>query len=78
MKDKIVLLGGKGHLMINGVDHQVSVVISPIGELTFLITSLKTGLQTDYFMMDAISAFDLHEAQNAFYKGEFEAEMMDE
>lgn len=77
MKDKIVLLGGPGHLLIENVRHQVAVAFSPIGELSFMITNLETGLQREYLMIDAVSALDLNEAQNAFYRGDFEAEMVD-
>lgn len=77
MKDKIVLLGGPGHLLIENVRHQVAVSFSPIGELSFMITNLETGLQREYLMIDAVSALDLNEAQNAFYRGDFESEMVD-
>ena len=48
-----------------------------IGELSFMITNLETGLQREYLMIDAVSALDLNELQNAFYRGDFEAEMVD-
>jgi hypothetical protein len=77
-KDKIVLLGGYGDHSIEGVPHQISVVISPIGELSFGLTNLQTGMQVAYFMVDAVAAVDLNDAQNSFYRGEFEAEMFEE
>lgn len=78
MDDKIVLLGGSGHLTVDGVRFQVAVIFSPIGELTFTITNLETGLQSAYLSIDAVSAVDLNDAQNAFYRGEFESEMRHE
>jgi hypothetical protein len=72
MKDKIISLG---QYSSEGDIWQVAVVISPIGELTFIKSCLEKGLQ-ESFLLDAVAAVDLNDAQNAFYKGEFEEEMM--
>lgn len=75
MTDKIVLLNGDGKLWIDSVRHQAAVIISPIGEITLSVTNLRTGLQTSILTLDAVAAYDLNQAQNAFYRGEFEGEM---
>jgi precorrin-6B methylase 2 len=74
-KDKVILLGGK--FSIDGVPHQATAILSPIGELVIAIINLETGTQTSNVILDAVAAFDLHEAQLAFYRGDFEEEMTD-
>lgn len=56
--------------------HQATVILSPIGELVFAIINLETGTQNSNLVLDAVAAFDLHEAQAAFYRGEFEEERL--
>jgi precorrin-6B methylase 2 len=75
MKDKAILLGGKFN--IDGVPHQSTVILSPIGELVIAVINLETGTQISNVILDAVAAFELHEAQLAFYRGDFEEEMTD-
>ena len=71
MINKMVSLG---KISEDGDTWEIGAIISPIGELTIIKTCLAKGKQ-ERFAIDAVSAVNLNDAQNAFYRGEFETEM---